>query len=138
MFPYVHADGSAGFRTVGGGGNGFGDLAASATRFAHPFTRFPQVVPRLRLLGADPTAPIANLSALIQALPPVPVVGESLGVWESGMMEEAGRMRGQVGESEDVVMENAGEGSVLGAQRMFSDSQTHAGVGDGRAAAPAC
>ena len=100
--------------------------------------RFPQVVPRLRLLGADPTAPITNLSALIQALPPVPVVGESLGVWESGMMEEAGRMRGQVGESEDVVMENAGEGSVLGAQRMFSDSQTHAGVGDGRAAAPAC
>ena len=46
-----------------------------------PFTRFPQVVPRLRLFGADPTAPLTNVSFYVDALPPVPVMSQDIGGW---------------------------------------------------------
>ena len=102
LLPFVHSDGSVGFREVAGGGSGFGDWGPHVGRLAHPFTRFPQVVPRLRLLGADPTAPLANLSWFVQALPPVPLLGEASPIAASEAAREGAQAVGLAGESEEM------------------------------------
>jgi hypothetical protein len=117
--PFVHADGTTGFRALDGQGFGFGaDPSQNQSRYATRFTepthvaclshppfppacllvklcclcpwsslflsatlspfnqKLPQVVPRLRYLGADPAAPL-NFTSLLAPLPPVPHVSSA-------------------------------------------------------------
>jgi hypothetical protein len=137
LLPYKHADGSVGFKDIAGGGYGFGECGPEASRMTRPFTRAPQVVPRLRMLGADPSAPLANLSLFLKALPPVPELGQPVLLHErvrdslegvAGVAGVARRGAGVDDEAEERALESGG--METGADAVDADADASV-LGDG-------